>query len=127
MRSRVIAIVSHSHSRCSTVSLPLRHLQHKGVLSFPILCKSPYSSRCLVSRSTKIHSCCLIMLSSLVAFLFLSPSMSALESLQSFLDFQHSMCFLSIQSPIARLITLYGRRSKGSGPVNGLYAPFLAS
>ena len=36
-------------------------------------------------------------------------------------------CFLSIQSPIARLSTLYGRPSKGSGPVYGVSAPFLAS
>ena len=32
--------------------------------------------------------------------------MRALECLQSLPDFQHSMCFLSIQSPIARLTTL---------------------
>ena len=51
----------------------------------------------------------------------------ALECLQSLLDFQHSICFLSIQPPIARLTTLYGRPSTGSGPVNGVSAPFLAS
>ena len=53
--------------------------------------------------------------------------MSALQCLQSLSDFQHSMCFLSIQSPIRRLTTLYGRPSTGSGSVNGVSAPLLAS
>ena len=35
------------------------------------------------------------------------------------------MCFLSIQSPIARLTTLYGRPSMGSCPVNGVSAHSL--
>ena len=37
------------------------------------------------------------------------------------------MCFLSFQSPIARLTTLYCRPSTGSGPVNGVSAPFSVS
>ena len=57
-----------------------------------------------------------------------SPALlRALECLQSLLEFQHSMCFLSIQSPIASLTMPYGRQSTGWGPVNGESAPFLAS
>ena len=53
--------------------------------------------------------------------------MRALECLQSLLDFQHYTCFLTIQSQIARLTTLYGRLITGSGPVNGVSAPFASS
>ena len=100
---------------------------HKGFISFPILCKRPFRPRCPVSGPITTDSCCLLMFSSLVALPCWGPSMRALECLQSLPDFQHSMCFLSIQSPIARLTTLYGRPSTGSGPVNGVSAPFLAS
>ena len=65
-----------------------------------------------------IDSFYLLMLSSLLALLSWGPSMRALACLQSLLYFQYSMCFLSIQSPIAHF---------GSGPVNGVYTPFLAS
>ena len=37
------------------------------------------------------------------------------------------MCFLSIQSPIARLTSLYSRPSMSSGSVNGVFAPFIPS
>ena len=57
---------SHSHSRCSTVSLPLRHLLHKGFISFPILYKWPFRQRCPVSRPITMDSCCLLMFSSLI-------------------------------------------------------------
>jgi hypothetical protein len=90
---------SHSHSRCSTVSLPLRHILHKGFMSFPILCRWLYRPWCPVSRPITTDSCCLLMLNSLVALPCWGPSMRALECLQSLIDFQHSMCFLSIQSP----------------------------
>jgi hypothetical protein len=53
--------------------------------------------------------------------------MRALKCQQSLPDFQQSVCFLSIQSPIAHLTTLYGRPSMDSDPVNGVSAPFLAS
>ena len=106
----VILSEIHIHiARCSTVSLTLRHLLHKGFMSFPILCKWPCRPRCPVSRPIITDSCCLLMLSSLIALLCWGPSMRALECLQSLTDFQHSMWFLSIQSPIARLTTLYGR------------------
>ena len=109
MRLREIVRDSHSHSRCSTVSLPLRHLLHKGFISFPLLYKWPFRPRCPVTRPTTMDSCYLLMLSSLVALLCWGPSMRALECLQSLLDFQHSMYFPSIQSPIACLTMLYGR------------------
>ena len=125
MWPRDIVRDSHSHSRCSTVSLPLRHLLHKGFTSFPILCKWPFRPRCPVSRPITTDSCCLLMFSSLVALPCWGPSIRALECLQSLLDFQHSIYFLSIQSPIACLTTLYGRPSRGSGPVNGLSALFF--
>ena len=79
---------SHSHSRCSTVSLPLRQLLHKGFMSFPILYNWPYRPRCPASRPTTMDSCCLLILNSLVALLCWGPSMRTLESLQSLLDFQ---------------------------------------
>ena len=98
---------SHSH-RCSTVSLPLRHL-YKGFMSFPILCKLSYRPRSPVSRPTTMDSYCLLMPSSLVATLLCRGlSLSALECLQSLLDFQHSMCFLSIPSTITKRQTKYG-------------------
>ena len=75
-----------------------------------------------MSRSTTMCSCCLLMLSSLVALLFWGPSIRALECLQSLLDLLNSMCFLSIQSPVAPLTTLYGRLSTDSGTVNGVSA-----
>ena len=107
---------THAHSRCSTVSLPLRHL-HKGFISFPILYKWPFRPRCAVSRPITTDSCCLLMFSTLIALPYWGPSMRALEYLQSLPDFQHSMCFLFIQSPIACLTTLYIRPSTGTGPV----------
>ena len=113
-------------NRCSTVSLPLRHLIHKGFISFPILCKWSYRPRFPVSRQTKMDSYCLFLLSSLVALLCCGPSMRALECLQSLLDFQHSMCFLSIQSPIARLTTLHGRPSTGSTLLSQFVSPLVA-
>ena len=109
-----IVIDSHSHSRCSTVSLPLKLLLHKRFISFKIICRWPFRPRCPVSRPTTMDSCCLLMLSSLVTLLCWDPSMRAMECLQSLLDFQHSVCFLSIQFPIAHLTTLYGRPSAGS-------------
>ena len=42
MRPRDIVRDSHSHSRCPTVSLPLRDLLRKGFISFPILYKWPF-------------------------------------------------------------------------------------
>ena len=69
MRPHDIVRDSHSHSRYSTVSLPLRHLLHKGIMSFPILNRWPYRPRCPVSRPTTMVSCCLLMLSSLLALL----------------------------------------------------------
>ena len=60
---------SHSHSRCSTVSLPLRRLLHKGFMSFPIQWRWPYWPRCPVSRPTTMDSCCLLMFSSLEALI----------------------------------------------------------
>jgi hypothetical protein len=115
---------SQLHSRYSIVSLPLRHLLHKGFISFPISYRRPFRPRCPVSRPIKTDSCCLLVFSRLVNLPCWGPSMRALESLP---DFQHSMCFLSIQSPIAGLSTLYGKPSTGSGPVNGESAPCLAS
>ena len=50
MRFRDIVWDSHSHSRCSTVSLPLKHLLYNGFISFPILYKWPIY---LVSRPVK--------------------------------------------------------------------------
>ena len=61
----------------------------------------PYRPRYPESRPITTNSCCLLMLSSLVALLCWGPSMRALVFLQSLLDFQPSMCFLSIQSLIA--------------------------
>ena len=98
MQTRDIVRDSHSHSRCSTVFLPLRHLLHKGFMSFQILSRWPYRPRCPVSRPTTMDSCCMLMLSSLVALLCWGPSMRALECLLSLLDFQHPVCFFSIQS-----------------------------
>ena len=127
MRPCDIVRDSHSHSRCSTVSLPLRHLLHKGFISFPILHKWPFRPRCSVRRPIKTDSCCLLMFNTLVALPCWSSSMRALECLQSLPDFQHSICLLSIHSLIARLTMLYGRPITGSYSVNGLSAPFLAS
>ena len=127
MRPLDIVRDSHSHSRCSTVSLPLRQLVHKGFISFPILYKWLFRPRCPVCRPIKTDSCCLLMLSSLAALPCWGTSMRALECLQSLPDFQRTMCFLSIQSPNARLTTLYGRPSMGSVPVNGVSVPFFAS
>jgi len=53
--------------------------------------------------------------------------MRAFECLQSLLDFHFSVCFLSIQSLIDCLTTIYGKPSTGSGLVNGVSAPFFAS
>ena len=53
MRPLDIVTDSHSHSRCSTVSLPLRHPLHKGFMSFPILCRWPHRLRCPVSKPIK--------------------------------------------------------------------------
>ena len=50
---------SHSHRRCLTVSLLLRHFLHKGFISFPILYKGPFRPRCPVSRPITTDSCCL--------------------------------------------------------------------
>ena len=116
MRPRDIVEDSHSHSRCSTVLLPLRHLLRKGFICFPILCKWSFRP---VSRPITMDSCCMLMFSSLIALPCWGPSMRALECLQTLPDSQHSVCFLSIHSLIARLTTLYGRPSTGSDPVNG--------
>ena len=74
---------SHSDSRCSTVSLPLRHLLHKGFMSFPIFYKCPFRPRCPVSRPITTDTCCLLMFISLIALPCWGPSMRALECLQS--------------------------------------------
>ena len=105
----------------------LRHLLHKGFISFPILYKWPFRPRCPGSRPITMDSCYLLMFSSLIALLCWGPFMRALECLQFLPDFQHSMCFLSIQSPSVCMTTLYGRPSMGTGPVNGVFAPFLTS
>ena len=65
----VILSEIHIHIAGVQVSLPSRHLLHKGFMSFPILCKCPYRSRCPVSSPTTMDSCCLLMLSNLVALL----------------------------------------------------------
>ena len=80
------------------VSLPLRHLLNKEFMSFPILCKC--RPRCPVSRPITMDSGCLLMFSSSIALPSRGPSMRTLKCLQSLPHFQHSMCFLSIQSPI---------------------------
>ena len=97
MRPRDIVWDSHSHSRCSTVSLPLWHL-HKGFMSFPILCKWPYRPICPVSRPRTTDSCCLLMLSSLIALLCWGPSMRALECL-SLCQTSSTLCVSSPSSP----------------------------
>jgi hypothetical protein len=117
MRPHDIVRDSHSHSRCSTVSLPLRHLVHKGFISFPILCKLPYRPKCPVSRPITKDSCCLLMLSSF-SLALLKPFHEGLGVLAVFVRLPASMCFLSIQSPIARLTTLHSRPSTCSDPVN---------
>jgi hypothetical protein len=83
MRPRDIVRVSHSHSRCSTVSLPLVYLLHKGFISLPILYKWPFRPRCPVSRPITTDSCCLLMVRSLIALPCWGPSMRALECLQA--------------------------------------------
>ena len=124
--------------KCDPVILSEIHIRIVGVQQFHCcwdtfcikdLCsfQSYIGLDVLWAEALTMDSCCLLMLSSLVALLCWGPSVRALECLQSLLDFQHSLCFFSIQSPIARLTTLYGRLSTGLGPVNGVSAPFLAS
>ena len=67
MRPHDIVRDSHSQIRCSTVSLPLRHLLHKGFIFLPIIYKWPFRLRCPVSRPIWTDSCCLLMFSSLVS------------------------------------------------------------
>ena len=88
---RDIARDLHSHSRCSTVSLPLRHLLHKGFISFPILYKWPFRHRCPMSRPTTTDSCCLLMFSSLIAL----PCKDTLSLSPCGLQMWHPTCSLA--------------------------------
>ena len=135
---RVVEALQTFGQKCDPVTLSGIHIHIAGVQQFncrwDTFCikdlypfQWPFRPRCPVSRSITTDSYCLLMFSSLIALPCWGPSVRALECLQSLPDFQHSICFLSIQSPIARLTTLYSRPGTGSGPVNGAYAPFSAN
>ena len=115
---------SHSHRMCSAVSSSSRHSLQELSWIFPILNRWLLSPQCPVTRSVRIFNS--FLLSWRTSFVLLAEYSISLREWE-FLESPSKCCFLASSSHSCNLSLKLLRPQNGSGPMNLVSEPFLAS